>query len=121
MKQFIKFKDSITKYFTKIWWILQGGFISIWGMLGILNKHDKIDIEILFTGLILIALAVTKSNRKYNMRILAQIGLICYTIITSIIIAYPKLIAFVILLIIGVSNILISIIDSFKTFLEVNE
>ena len=81
MKQFIKFKDSITKYFTKIWWILQGGFISIWGMLGILNKHDKIDIEILFTGLILIALAVTKSNRKYNMRILAQIGLICYTII----------------------------------------
>ena len=91
-------------------------------MLGILNKHDKIDIEILFTGLILIALAVTKSNRKYNMRILAQIGLICYTIITSIIIfmlitvAYPKLIAFVILLIIGVSNILISIIDSFKTF-----
>ena len=96
-------------------------------MLGILNKHDKIDIEILFTGLILIALAVTKSNRKYNMRILAQIGLICYTIITSIIIfmlitvAYPKLIAFVILLIIGVSNILISIIDSFKTFLEVNE
>ena len=38
MKQFIKFKDSITKYFTKIWWILQGGFISIWGMLGILNK-----------------------------------------------------------------------------------
>lgn len=36
-------------------------------------------------------------------------------------VAYPKLIAFVILLIIGVSNILISIIDSFKTFLEVNE
>ena len=40
MKQFIKFKDSITKYFTKIWWILQGGFISIWGMLGILNKMN---------------------------------------------------------------------------------
>ena len=115
-------RDNIVKYISNIWWTLQGIIISGWGLVGLFSEYNNVYAELLLAGLFLIVSIILKTNRSYNIRILSQICLILYTIITSILIfmlvavASPKVWCALVLLIIGTLNILISIVDSFKIF-----
>lgn len=117
----------IGKYISNIWWTLQGIIISGWGLVGLFSEYNNVYAELLLAGLFLIVSIILKTNRSYNIRILSQICLILYTIITSILIfmlvavASPKVWCALVLLIIGTLNILISIVDSFKIFYAVKE
>ncbi|CCY81303.1 unknown [Prevotella sp. CAG:1185] len=120
-------RDNIVKYISNIWWTLQGIIISVWGLVGLFAEYNNVYAELLLAGLFLIVSIILKTNRSYNIRILSQICLILYTIITSILIfmlvavASPKVWCALVLLIIGTLNILISIVDSFKIFYAVKE
>ncbi len=118
-------RDNIVKYISNIWWTLQGIIISVWGLVGLFAEYNNVYAELLLAGLFPIVFTILKNNRKYNIRLLSQVCLILYTIITSIIIfmlvavASPKVWFALVLLIIGTLNILMSIVDSFKTFYSV--
>lgn len=120
-------RDNIVKYISNICWTLQGIIISVWGLVGLFAEYNNVYAELLLAGLFLIVSIILKTNRSYNIRILSQICLILYTIITSILIfmlvavASPKVWCALVLLIIGTLNILISIVDSFKIFYAVKE
>lgn len=81
-------RDNIVKYISNIWWTLQGIIISGWGLVGLFAEYNNVYAELLLAGLFLIVFTILKNNRSYNIRILSQICLILYTIITSIIIFY---------------------------------
>ena len=120
-------RDNIVKYISNIWWTLQGIIISGWGLVGLFAEYNNVYAELLLAGLFLIVSIILKTNRSYNIRILSQICLILYMIITSILIfmlvavASPNVWCALVLLIIGTLNILISIVDSFKIFYAVKE
>lgn len=120
-------RDNIVKYISNIWWTLQGIIISVWGLVGLFAEYNNVYAELLLAGLFPIVFTILKNNRKYNIRLLSQVCLILYTIITSILIfmlvavASPKVWYALVLLIIGTLNILISIVDSFKIFYAVKE
>lgn len=118
-------RDNIVKYISNIWWTLQGIIISVWGLVGLFAEYNNVYAELLLAGLFPIVFTILKNNRKYNIRLLSQVCLILYTIITSILIfmlvavASPKVWCALVLLIIGTLNILMSIVDSFNTFYSV--
>lgn len=120
-------RDNIVKYISNIWWTLQGIIVSVWGLVGLFAEYNNVYAELLLAGLFPIVFTILKNNRKYNIRLLSQVCLILYTIITSILIfmlvavASPKVWCALVLLIIGTLNILISIVDSFKIFYAVKE
>lgn len=120
-------RDNIVKHISNIWWTLQGILISGWGLVGLFAEYNNVYAELLLAGLFLIVFTILRNNKRYNIRILSQVCLILYTIITSIIIfmlvavASPKVWFALVLLIIGILNILISIVDSFKIFYSVKE
>lgn len=120
-------RDNIVKHISNIWWTLQGILISGWGLVGLFAEYNNVYAELLLAGLFLIVFTILRNNKRYNIRILSQVCLILYTIITSIIIfmlvavASPKVWCALVLLIIGILNILISIVDSFKIFYSVKE
>ena len=105
----------------------RGIIISVWGLVGLFAEYNNVYAELLLAGLFPIVFTILKNNRKYNIRLLSQVCLILYTIITSIIIfmlvavASPKVWFALVLLIIGTLNILMSIVDSFKIFYAVKE
>lgn len=120
-------RDNIVKHISNIWWTLQGILISGWGLVGLFAEYNNLYAELLLAGLFLIVFTILRNNKRYNIRILSQVCLILYTIITSIIIfmlvavASPKVWCALVLLIIGILNIIISIVDSFKIFYSVKE
>lgn len=120
-------RDNIVKHISNIWWTLQGILISGWGLVGLFAEYNNVYAELLLAGLFPIVFTILRINKRYNIRILSQVCLILYTIITSIIIfmlvavASPKVWCALVLLIIGILNILISIVDSFKIFYSVKE
>lgn len=106
---------------------ITGDYHLSMGLVGLFAEYNNVYAELLLAGLFLIVSIILKTNRSYNIRILSQICLILYTIITSILIfmlvavASPKVWCALVLLIIGTLNILISIVDSFKIFYAVKE
>lgn len=120
-------RDNIVKHISNIWWTLQGILISGWGLVGLFAEYNNLYAELLLAGLFLIVFTILRNNKRYNIRILSQVCLILYTIITSIIIfmlvavASPKVWCALVLLIVGILNILISIVDSFKIFYSVKK
>lgn len=104
-------RDNIVKHISNIWWTLQGILISGWGLVGLFAEYNNVYAELLLAGLFLIVFIILRNNKRYNIRILSQVCLILYTIITSIIIfmlvavASPKVWCALVLLIIGILNI----------------
>lgn len=79
-------RDNIVKHISNIWWTLQGILISGWGLVGLFAEYNNVYAELLLAGLFLIVFTILRNNKRYNIRILSQVCLILYTIITSIII-----------------------------------
>lgn len=106
-----RFKSShVIRYFATIWWILQGLLLICIASFS----------ELIYVESFVITCAVFKNCKKQLIRILTHIGLIIYTIVSSIIffmliaVANPTKEGVYLILTIGILNILFSIIDTCK-------